>query len=76
MYRQDYINKSNNLLVQPVYRPIPRDPTNKIRAKLITMLRQVKNQTGSDNNTYKVMYPMGYSAPKFYWFPKIHPSDL
>ena len=29
MDRQDYINKSNNLLAQPVYRPIPKDPTNK-----------------------------------------------
>ena len=45
MDRQDYINKSNNLLAQPAYRPIPRDPTNKIKAKLITILRKVKNQT-------------------------------
>ena len=29
MDRQDYINKSNNLVAQPVYRPIPRVPTNK-----------------------------------------------
>ena len=43
MDRQDYINKSNNLLAQPAYRPIPRDQTNKIKAKLITLLRKVKN---------------------------------
>ena len=46
MDRQDYINKSNNLLAQPVYRPILRDPTNKIKVKLITILKKVKNQTG------------------------------
>ena len=37
MDRQDYINKSNNFLAQPAYRPIPRDSTNKINAKLITI---------------------------------------
>ena len=35
----------------------------------------VKNQTGLDNNTYKAMYPMGCSAPKFYGLPKIHKLD-
>ena len=76
MDRQDYINTSNNLLAQPAYRPIPGDPTNKIKAKLITMLRKVKNQTGLDNNTYKAMYPMGCSAPKFPGFPMIHKPDI
>ena len=31
MDRQDYINKSNNLLNQPTYRAIPWDPTNSIK---------------------------------------------
>ena len=57
MDRQDYINKSNNHLAQLAYRPIHRDPTNKIKAKLVTMLRKVKNQTGLDNNTYKLIIP-------------------
>ena len=29
--RQDYINKSNNLLNQPTYRAIPWDPSNTIK---------------------------------------------
>ena len=66
---------SKNLLAQPAYRSISRDPTNKIKARLITILRKVKNQTGLDSNTYKVMYPMGCSAPKFYGIPKIHKLD-
>ena len=73
--RQDYINKYNNLLAQPAYRPMPRDLTNKIQAKLITILRKVKNQTGLDNNTYKYMYPMGYIVPIFYELSKIHKPD-
>ena len=42
MDRQEYTNKSNNLLVQPAYRPIPRDPTNKMKANLIILLKKVK----------------------------------
>ena len=76
MDRQDYINKSYNLLAQLAYRPILRDPTNKIKAKLITMLRKGKNQTVLDSNTYKAMYPIGCSAPKFYGLPKIHKLDI
>ena len=75
MDREDYINKSINLLAQLAYRPIPRDPTTKIKARLITIVRKVKNQTGLDNNTYNVMYPMGCSVPKFYGLPKIHNPD-
>ena len=75
MDRKDYINKSNNLLAQPAIRPILRDPTNKIKAKLITLLKKVKSQTGLDSNTYKAMYPTGCSAPKFYGLPKIHKPD-
>ena len=40
MDRQDYINKSNSLLAQLEFRPIPRDPTNKLIAKLITLLKK------------------------------------
>ena len=46
MDRQDYINKSSNLFIQPAYRPIPRDPTNKIKAKLITILKSLKIKQG------------------------------
>ena len=75
MDRQDYINKSNQLLSQPAYRSIPRDPTNKIKTKLINILQRVKNQTGLDNNTHRPMYPTGCRAPKFYGLCKIHKQD-
>ena len=61
MDRQDYINKANSLLNQSTYRSIPRDPTNSIKNKLISILKRVKNQTGLDSNTYKSMYPTGVS---------------
>ena len=65
MDRQEYVNKSNNFLAQPAYRHILKDPTNKVKATLISILRKVKKETGLDNNTYKYMYPMGCIAPKF-----------
>ena len=40
MDKEDYINKAQQLLEQPAYRTIPRDPTNKIKAQLITKLRK------------------------------------
>ena len=67
--RQDYINKSNNLLNQPTYRTIPQDPTNTIKNKLISIPKRVKNQTGLDNITYKAMYPKGCVSPNF-WAPQ------
>ena len=75
MYRQGYINKSNNLLNQPTYREIPQDPTNTIKNKLINILKRVKNQTGLVSIFYKSMYPTDCVPPKFYEFPKIHKLD-
>ena len=75
MDRQDYINKANNLLNQNTYRSIPRDSTNSIINKLISVLKRVKNQTGLDSNTYKSMYPIGCVPLKFYDLPKIHKPD-
>ena len=42
MDREDKVNKSNQLLSQPAYRSIPRDPTNKIETKLINTLKNIK----------------------------------
>ena len=75
MDRQDYINNANSLLNQNTYRSIPRDPTNSIKNKLISILKRVKSQTGLDSNTYKSMYPTGCVPPKFYGLPKIHKPD-
>ena len=40
--REDYIEKTSSLLVQPAYRGINRYPTNKLKARLITILRIIK----------------------------------
>ena len=44
MDREEYVNKVQELLSQPAYRLLPRDPTNKIKAQLITKLRKIKKE--------------------------------
>ena len=45
MDRKYYISKVQELLAQPAYRPIPRDPINKVKAQLITKLSKLKRKT-------------------------------
>ena len=72
MDKQEYINKAEELLAQPPYRTIPKDPTNKMKAQLITTLRKIKRDNNLDEGTYKAMYPTGCFPPKFYGLPKLH----
>ena len=72
MDKEEYVSKAQELLAQPLYRSIPNDPTNKIKAQLITKLRRIKRENNLDEGTYKAMYPTGCITPKFYWLPKIH----
>ena len=70
--KEDYINKAKDLLNTPAYKEIPKDPTNKIKAQLITKLRRMKKERKLDEGTYRTMYPAGCIPPKFYGLPKIH----
>ena len=70
--KEDYIKKARDLLFQPAYKELPRDPTNKIKAQLITKLRRIKKDSKLDKGMYKAMYPTGCVLPKFYGLPKIH----
>ena len=72
MDRDDYNQKAEALLKQPGYRPIPNDPTNKYKTKLIALLKSVKTEGGINESTYKRLYPTGAGSPKFYGLPKIH----
>ena len=66
--REDYIEKVNNLLAQPAYRRIDRDPTNMLKVKLINILRRIKMESGLEDTIYKSMYPMGCTSPVL-WTP-------
>ena len=72
MDRDDYNHKAEALLQESAYRPIPNDPTNKYKTKLIALLTSIKREGGNNEATYKKLYPTGAGYPKFYGLPKIH----
>ena len=75
MDREDYNNKAQELLNSPAYRSLPRDPTSKIKAQLITKLRKIKKDRNLDEGMYGAMYPTSCTPSKFYGLPKIHKTD-
>ena len=75
MDKKDYIDKATNLLAQTIYKTIDRNPTNKFKAKLITILRRIKGETVLEDSINKYMYCMGCTSPKFYGLPKSHKTN-
>ena len=75
MDKKEYVNKVQELLTQPAYRLLLRDPTNKIKAQLITKLRTIKKDNNLEEGTYKAVYPEGCIPQKFYGLPKIHKTS-
>ena len=72
MDRDDYHHKADALLQESTYWPIPNDPTNKYKTRLIALLKTIKAEGGINEATYKKLYPTGAGSPKFYGLPKIH----
>ena len=72
MDRDDYNNEAEEILNQPAYRPISNDPTNKLKTRLISLLKQIKTEGGMNDATYKRLYPTRAGFPKFYGLPKVH----
>ena len=68
--KEGYIQKAQNLLVQSAYKTIERDPTNKIKAKLIQILSRIKRETGMEEDMYKAMYPTACNHPSFMGYQK------
>ena len=76
MDREDYGDRANSLLTQAAYRSISRDPTNNLKAKLITILRGINRASGLEDTIYKCMHPIGCISPKFYGLPIIHKTNM
>ena len=70
--REDYIQKSEELLHQQNYKILQSDPTNKYKNKLISLLKSIKAEGRMDDNTYRRLYPTGAVPPKYYELPKVH----
>ena len=73
MDQEDYTNKANTLLQDTnTYKVLKRDPTNSLKNKLITILKDIK-QTGTLSiSKYKQLYPTSAVPPSSMAFTKIH----
>ena len=58
--------------MQPAYRTIHANPTNKLKAKLLLTLKRIKRETNMGEGMYRTMYPTGCTALRFYSLLKIH----
>ena len=68
MDRQEYIKKARaHLEDTSTHRPIPTDPTTKLKNILINILKKMKTKSEMDDNTYRRMYPTG---SKVLWTPQ------
>ena len=67
MDKEDYINKAKELLGQQVYKKLDKDPTHRIKAKLITKLRTIKKETKLVEGTYKNHVSHQLCYPQVLW---------
>ena len=74
--KETYIEKAEELLKDKTYKTIPTDPTNKLKNKIIQILKKIKEEGGMSEATYKKVYPTGAGIPKFYGLPKIHKAGV
>ena len=70
MDREDYTDKGQLLLTYAkTYKPITKDPANKLENKLSQPFRDIKTQTGLNDHIYRKVYCTSMVAPKFYGLP-------
>ena len=74
--KEDYINKSEELLQSSTYKVLTTDPTTKHKNKLISLLKSIKAEGGINESTYKRLYPTGAGTPKYYGLPKVHKKNI
>ena len=77
MDKEKYQEKGKVLLEDKgTYKALKTDPTNRMKTKLINLLKKIKSEGGINDIQYKKMYPTGAVPPKFYGLPKIHKRGI
>ena len=72
MEKQDYTNKAQALLQDTnTYKVLSKDPTSRLKNKLIQTLKDIKQTGGISESNAGNCIPQVLS-PKFYGLPKIH----
>ena len=77
MDREEYNKKAQALLEdRGTYKILKAEPTNRMKTKLINLLKKIKSEGGTNDSLYKKMYYTGVVPPKFYGLPKVHKRDI
>ena len=77
MEKEDYKKKAQTLLEdRGTYKILKGDPTNRMKTKLINLLKKIKSEGVINENQYRKMYPTGAVPPNFYGLPKVHKRDI
>ena len=64
MDKEEYNEKAKALLEdQGTYKALKSDPTNRMKTKLISLLKKIKSEGGINDTQYKKMYPTGAVPP-------------
>ena len=75
--KEEYQEKAKALLEDKgTYKALKTDPTNRMKTKLINLLKKIKSEGGINDIQYKKMYPTGAVPPNFYGLPKIHKRGI
>ena len=70
---EDYTDKALSLLADSnTYNNITKEPTTKLKNKLAQILRDIKNQGGFSDHSYRKVYPTSAVAPKLNGLSQIH----
>ena len=71
MDQEDYTNKALTLLQDTnTYKVLKKDPTNQIKNKLISILKDIKHTGGLSTKNFKQLYPTSTTPPHFMVSPK------
>ena len=71
MDRTECNNTAQKLLEDGgTYKEISTETTNKLKNKIINLLKKINTEGGTSDQLYKKMYPTEAVAPKFYGYPK------
>ena len=70
--REDYLEKCMDHTNNGPYQLLKKDPTSKIKAKILKQLKILKDNEFNDNKLYHYRKPSDSPAPRFYAQPKLH----
>ena len=76
MDRTEYIDKANNVLVQPVYRTIDGDQLNKLKSQAYYHSQDDKKGIRFRRQHLQIHVSHGITYPKFYGLPNIHITNI